>query len=54
MVVAEEMRTLATDVKMSAKEIAIIVEMLRQETDQVVRTVHEGVQNVEQGTERAH
>ncbi len=51
-VVAEEMKSLSTDVAMSAKEIAAVVQSLQHDTERVVHTVQAGVQNVEQGTER--
>ncbi len=51
-VVADEIRSLADGVGASTKDIAAIVQTLQQDTNLVVQTIHEGVDNVKQGIER--
>ncbi len=51
-VVADEIKTLANGVETSTKDIAKIVQALQHDANQVVRTVHEGADNVKQGMER--
>ncbi len=53
-VVAGEMKTLADGVNTSTKNIAAIVQTLQQDTDRIVRTIHEGATNVKQGMERTY
>lgn len=51
-VVADEIKNLAGGVTISIKNIADIVQTLRQDTDKVVQTIYEGAENVKQSMER--
>jgi len=51
-VVADEIKSLATGVSTSTKDIANIVQSLQQDTNRVVQSVHEGATDVKQGMER--
>ena len=51
-VVAEEMKTLATGVSASTKDIAGIIQTVQQDTARVVETVHAGGQQVTQGLDK--
>ena len=51
-VVADEIRSLASRVGTSTKDIAHIVHTLQQDTERVVSTIHEGVEKVQQGMQR--
>ncbi len=51
-VVADEIRSLANGVGASTKDIAAIVQSLQQDTTSVVRTIHEGAEDVKQGMTR--
>ena len=50
-VVADEIKSLANGVGASTKDIAAIVQGLKQDTNSVVQTIHEGAADVEQGRE---
>ncbi|MBD3309080.1 HAMP domain-containing protein [candidate division KSB3 bacterium] len=51
-VVADEIKSLASGVGNSTKDIAAIVQTLQEETRRVVQTIHEGATNVEQGMQQ--
>ena len=51
-VVAEEIKNLASGVGNSTKDIAIIVQTLQHDTKEVVQSIYEGAENVQQGIER--
>ena len=51
-VVADEIKSLADGVKTSTKDIATILSTLQKDTTQVVRTIHEGAEDVEQGMQQ--
>ncbi len=51
-VVAGEMKALADGVSTSTKNVAAIVQTLQQDTNKIVRTIHEGATDVNQGMER--
>lgn len=51
-IVAEEIKSLATGVMTSTKDIANIVHTLQQDISSVAQTVHQGAENVEQSMER--
>jgi methyl-accepting chemotaxis protein len=51
-VIADEMRSLATKVNASTKNIAVIVHTVQQETSTVVQKIHEGTVDIEQGVKR--
>lgn len=53
-VVADEIRNLAEGVRHSTTDIASIVTLLRKETQQIVETIHIGVDNVDQGLKHTH
>lgn len=48
-VVADEIKSLADGVSASTKDIAAILQTLQQDTDQVVRVIYKGADNVAQG-----
>ena len=48
-VVADEIKSLADGVGKSTKDIAAIVRKLQSDTQEVVRTIHEGAENVDEG-----
>ena len=51
-VVADEIKSLASGVGASTKDIATIVQTLQQDTSNMVRTIHAGAADVKQGMER--
>ncbi len=51
-VIAEEMRNLANEVGASTKNISAIVQTLQQDTTNVVKMIHEGTTNIEEGVSR--
>jgi methyl-accepting chemotaxis protein len=51
-VIADEMRNLATKVNASTKDIAAIVQTVQKETGTVVKEIHKGTADIEQGVQR--